>query len=254
MAKKMTWIAHARYAEDAAVNLLCFPYAGGSAAYFSPLKAEIDSRINLCPVLYPGRERNAGIPNFDTLEACAKAFVTENPQLFQKPVAFFGHCTGSLVAYEAAIAAQKQYGVNPVLFFASSAPAPSCENFFPDMQLTPEDMTRYLLDNGMIDASFAENPMFRSYFLPLMHQDLAMHLQYRPRVPYEKMHTKVHVLYGNQDPMFQDASLIAQWGAFSEGVDATEFSGGHFYLNQCQKPAGQLVTEHLLQELAGLSI
>lgn len=68
------------------------------------------------------------------------------------------------------------------------------------------------------------------------------------------MHTKVHVLYGNQDPMFQDASLIAQWGAFSEGVDATEFSGGHFYLNQCQKPVGQLVTEHLLQELAGLSI
>ena len=54
--------------------------------------------------------------------------------------------------------------------------------------------------------------------------------------------------------MFQDASLIAQWGAFSEGVDATEFSGGHFYLNQCQKPVGQLVTEHLLQELAGLSI
>ena len=82
MAKKMIWIAHARYAEDAAVNLLCFSYAGGSAAYFSPLKAEIDSRINLCPVLYPGRERNAGIPNFDTLEACAKAFVTENPQLF----------------------------------------------------------------------------------------------------------------------------------------------------------------------------
>lgn len=115
-------------------------------------------------------------------------------------------------------------------------------------------MTRYLLDNGMIDAAFAENPMFRSYFLPLMQQDLAMHLQYRPRVPYEKMHTKVHVLYGNQDPMFQDASLIAQWGAFSEGVDATEFSGGHFYLNQCQKPVGQLVTEHLLQELAGLSI
>ena len=34
----------------------------------------------------------------------------------------------------------------------------------------------------------------------------------------------------------------------------TEFSGGHFYLNQCQKPVGQLVTEHLLQELAGLSI
>ena len=94
----------------------------------------------------------------------------------------------------------------------------------------------------------------RSYFLPLMQQDLVMHLQYRPRVPYEKMHTKVHVLYGNQDPMFQDASLIAQWGAFSEGVDATEFSGGHFYLNQCQKPVGQLVTEHLLQELAGLSI
>lgn len=25
MAKKMIWIAHARYAEGAAVNLLCFP-------------------------------------------------------------------------------------------------------------------------------------------------------------------------------------------------------------------------------------
>ena len=96
MAKKMIWIAHARYAEDAAVNLLCFSYAGGSAAYFSPLKAEIDSRINLCPVLYPGRERNAGIPNFDTLEACAgicdrkSAAVSEAGGIFRALYRFAG--------------------------------------------------------------------------------------------------------------------------------------------------------------------
>ena len=69
----ITWIAHERYSSEADIDLICFPYAGGSASYFAPLKSKIDKRINVCPVLYPEREKNMKTGSFDTIEEMADA-------------------------------------------------------------------------------------------------------------------------------------------------------------------------------------
>lgn len=246
MARTITWISHERYDENAVVNLICFPYAGGSASFFTMLKEHTDPSVNICPVLYPGREKNMGIAAPDSIEELANRFVDENERLFTKPYAILGHCTGALAAYEAALAAEKKYGAPPVRFFASSAPAPSCGQFFPDLDISDEEMTAYLVENGMIDEKFASDSVFISYFLPLMRKDLGLHLKYRPAEPYRKMDTEVIVMYGSSDRLFGDKSAILRWKDFAEkGVRSFRFEGGHFYIDKCRSDAGKLISQLL---------
>ena len=149
-------------------------------------------------------------------------------------------------AYEAALAAEKKYGAPPVRFFASSAPAPSCGQFFPDLDISDEEMTAYLVENGMIDEKFASDSVFISYFLPLMRKDLGLHLKYRPAEPYRKMDTEVIVMYGSSDRLFGDKSAILRWKDFAEkGVRSFRFEGGHFYIDKCRSDAGKLISQLL---------
>lgn len=244
---EMVWIAHERYNEDADVNLICFPYAGGSATYFAPLKSKIDPAINVCPILYPGRERNLRNKKiYNTVEEMAVEFVQSCGYLFQKKFALLGHCTGSLIAYEIALVAKKLYGVSPVMFFASSAPAPSYEQFFPKRAYSDEELTKQLLDNQMIDEEFVQNKAYSTYYLPLMRSDLQMHANYEPKEPYVKMETSVKVLYGDSDSLFKNKDAINQWNNFAEhGVTSAVFPGGHFYIDSCREEVGALITNDL---------
>ncbi len=245
----ITWIAHERYSSEADIDLICFPYAGGSASYFAALKPKIDKRINVCPVLYPGREKNMKAKGFDTIEEMADTFVKERPDLFKKKFALMGHCTGSLIAYETALRAKQLYGVDPVYFIASSSPSPSSEQFFSKVECDDESMTQQLLNSKMIDESFASNDMFRSYFLPLIRKDLTMHMKYEVKEPFSKMNTPVFVMYGDEDYLFNDRKAIDGWSGHTTGkVDSRVFHGGHFYLDKNRKEAGELISELLLTE------
>ena len=247
---KLTWISHQRFNEYADYNLICFPYAGGSATYFAPLKANIDKKINVCPVLYPCREKNSKCSvNFETIEEMAEVFAYENAYLFDKNFAFLGHCTGTLVAYETALAVKRIYGKNPSAFFASSAPAPSCEQFFLKQSLSEDELTEYLLQNKMINNDFVNNPIYSSYFMPLMRNDLNMHLKYEPKIPYAKICTSVNVLYGDEDALFTNNNAINEWENFTDyGVKSSRFCGGHFYLDSCRTEVGKLINSTLIGE------
>lgn len=249
MKRDICWVAHERYDEKAELNLICFPYAGGSASFFAPFKRSIDKTINLCPVLYPGREKNAGVPNFNSIEETAQAFVDANPWLFEKRYALLGHCTGALMAYEVALAAEKDYGAAPCLFFASSAPAPCCEQFFQKDRISGEELTERMIESGMIDRDFAEGEAFSTYYLPLLQEDLKMHTKYTPQQPYSQMKTRAVVLYGDEDPLLQNPDAIHGWNRFAEyGVASVAFPGGHFYLSSCREQVGQAICHALSEE------
>ncbi len=47
------WIAHDSKREDASINLICFPFPGGSASYYANWTNCFSEDINVCPVLYP---------------------------------------------------------------------------------------------------------------------------------------------------------------------------------------------------------
>lgn len=241
------WISHERISDTGEINLICFPYAGGSSTYFAPLKAHIDRRINVLPVLYPGHEKNIRIKPFDTVEETAYAFAKDNPGLFDGRYAFLGHCTGSLFAYETALSAQQLYGTRAELLIASSSPAPSCEQFFPKKAYTDAELKEHLVQSGMIDSEFAEDEFFSSYFLPLLKKDLDMHLKYTPASPCRKTDTPVLVMYGSDDEIFRDEETINRWADFTDReVSAKRFRGGHFYIDSDREEAGKAISDALL--------
>lgn len=246
MTHNLIWMAHQRYSEAAQMNLLCFPYAGGSSTFFSPLKMKIIPQINVCPILYPGREKNIGKNGFDTIEEMASVLVKENPEFFTREYALMGHCTGALIAYEVALAAEQEYGRSPKVFFASAAPAPSCPQFFHKDKLSDGELTRQLIHNKMIDKAFAEKDVYTEYYLPLMRRDLEMHTNYSPETPFRKMKTEVKVIFGEEDSLFQDKQTVEDWNLFAEhGVQSMSFPGGHFYINECRSEVAELINQSL---------
>ena len=243
----LCWIAHERYSENASVNLICFSYVGGSATYFAPLKTKIDSRINICPVLYPGREKNIGKKGFDTVREMAQAFARENKYLFERRFALLGHCTGALIAYEVAVAVQELYNVSPDAFIASSSPAPSCKQFWPKNELLDDELTMYLLNNHMVDLDFTKNEIYTTYYLPLIRSDLQMFTRYTPSAPYARIKTSVNVLRGDSDMLFDNPDAVSAWKYFTEGgVTEDVFTGGHFYIDQHRGEVGEYITKKLI--------
>ena len=93
------WIAHYNNIENSDYNLFCFPYTGGSASYFAPWINEMPENVGIAPVLYPMRETRFTEPLMNTVEEMAAALVEDSIDLFRKPFAFYGHCSGAVIAY-----------------------------------------------------------------------------------------------------------------------------------------------------------
>ncbi|WP_264294622.1 thioesterase domain-containing protein, partial [Mediterraneibacter gnavus] len=57
----------------------------------------------------------------DSIQELVKSFVDENiTMLKERKFGFLGHCSGSIVAYEAAKYAKEAYGIEPEIMFVSS--------------------------------------------------------------------------------------------------------------------------------------
>ncbi len=247
---ELKWIAHERYTQEANINLICFPYAGGSATYFAPLKSKIDKRINVCPVLYPGREMNKDIENFATIEELAENFVKSSPNLFTKPFVLFGHCLGAIVAFETATFVNKLYGKKAELLIVSSAQAPEQKLVESNFNYTVEDLTKHLIKTKMIDKSFAKSETYKDYFLPLIIKDMKLHMKYSLNLAYQKIDTPLLVMYGNKDKLFRDSSFISKWKELTYGeVESKVFPGGRFYIDNNRTEVAEFISDKTLERI-----
>lgn len=247
------WIAHSTNRENADVNLLCFTYAGGSPSFFAPWKKLFGENINLCPVLYPGRELRKNDPMPDSVEELAYEFVSENGELFSKPYAVFGHCTGALIGYEAVLAARKLFGCEPLIFFASGCESPRYAMSemvagFRGKEPTNEEMLESLLEYELVDQNFAANQTFLDYYLPIYRVDLRILAAYKKESD-ELMDCPIFTLHGNKDRMV-NSQKIASWKYYTRGeLTDKVYEGKHFYVNDYKKEVCSIVSEKIESEM-----
>ena len=96
------WIAH-ESDKGEGKTLFCFPHAGGTAAFFAEWGGHIEGTAVL-PVQFPMREKRIREPMPDSIRELVKGFVDDCIDILrERPFAFLGHCSGSIVAYEAAV-------------------------------------------------------------------------------------------------------------------------------------------------------
>ncbi|MET8008526.1 alpha/beta fold hydrolase [Streptomyces sp. NPDC005271] len=241
------WIRRYQEAPDSEIQLLCFPYAGGSASYFLPLSKALTPSVEVRAVQYPGRQDRYREPCVEHLHTLADAVVQalrEIDGLFDKPLALFGHSMGATLAYEVALRLEKGLGVTPAVLFASGRRGPSTHRD-ENVRLRDDDgLVRELrLLDGTNGAVFQDEELLRMA-LPAIRGDYSAIETYRC-VPGERVSCPITVLTGDADPKTTIDEARA-WQEHTTGAfELQVFPGGHFFLNDQVPVVVKTVAERL---------
>lgn len=230
------WVRHGTSCRDAKMNLLCFPYAGGSSGIFAGWAGEFREEINLCPVLYPGRDirMDEAVPG--DIERAAREFVEDNRQLFEMPFAVLGYCAGGLYAYESILCIRELYGKTPEFFVPISFATPSFRMKLNEICATTDDreLIRYLVENALVDEETSKNKDFLEYYLPIIRGDLHAVENYRYGKK-EKLECEIYAFFGRDDSMFASDDK-SSWNSYTEDACVIEdLRGGHYCLEENRK-------------------
>ncbi|MFB8751070.1 thioesterase II family protein [Streptomyces parvulus] len=238
------WLRRYRPADAAAVRLVCFPHAGGSASAYLRLAAALaPSGVEVLAVQYPGRQDRRGEPFIDTVDELVEAVLPEVRQWTRGPFALFGHSLGATLAFETARRLTDS-GRPPAHLFLSGRRAP----------VVPRSDTVHLLDDRSLiervtrlqgtDPTLLQDEELLRMVLPAIRNDYAMAGAYRYR-PGPPLPVPATVLTGDADPNVtpEDAR---RWSEVVAGpCELNVLPGGHFFLNDHTAGICSLIEEAL---------
>ena len=223
------WLYPVQHSDDPAVRLICFPHAGGSAAFYHEWRGALPPDIAIYAVQYPGRANRLSEPMIDDAHRLATEVVPVLRPLADRPLALFGHSMGSLIAYEVAVTLQEQ-GVRIAALFISGRSAPHVPSDRPSLLHDDDNvLVANLARLGGTDAEALSDPELRELALPYVRNDLRLARDYRHR-ECPALECPVTALVGDADNEVS-LSTVRRWADLtSEDFTMRVLPGGHFYL------------------------
>ncbi|MFF7282309.1 thioesterase II family protein [Streptomyces griseorubiginosus] len=216
---------------DSELRLVCFPHAGGSAAYFRPLAQSLAPRVETLCVQYPGRQERRHEPLLDSVSALADAAFAALRHELDGPFAFFGHSLGAVVAFEVARRFERLTPEGPVRLFASARRAPSVVRDERVHLLDDAGLVAELNALGGTASAVLADPELRALVLPIVRADYRAVETYVPEPVGARLTCPVSVLVGAADPVAPLSEARAWEAHTTRGADVRLFDGGHFYLD-----------------------
>ena len=226
------WIVKLRPNPRAALRLVCFPYAGGTASAFRTWPDGLPGDVEVLAIQPPGRETRSRERPFDQLAPLVTALVDAIAAQLTGPFAIYGHSLGSLIAFEFARELRRRGLGAPLHLFASGRRAPQIPDRDPGHELPDREFWDWLRRfGGMPDALFQE-PELMAYFLPLLRADVAVN-----RSPIEDeapLSCPITAMGGLADPRVTIEALDAWRVQTTAAFDRELFAGGHFYIQSAR--------------------
>ncbi|MFE9429328.1 thioesterase II family protein [Kitasatospora sp. NPDC006697] len=211
-------------------RLVCFPHAGGSATFFRPLAQQLAS-VTTAGVQYPGRQDRLAEPCLGDIPALADAVFEALRPWTDRPLVFFGHSMGAVVAFEVARRFRQdgEAGV-PLALFVSGRRAPSVHR---------EEHVHKRDDQGLIAEirklsgtanSLLDDEEVLRMILPATRADYRAIETHRHR-PGHPLRCPIVALTGDADPRVT-VDETRPWAEQTTGsFDLRVLPGGHFYLS-----------------------
>lgn len=232
-------------------RLVCFPHAGGSATFFYPLSRALDGAAEVIAVQYPGRQDRLAEPPLTSIAALADAVAARLASWDDRPMAFFGHSMGSVVAFEVTRRLEAvPGGPVPLMLFPSARPAPSRVrpggvNYGDDAAVI-RSITRL----GGTDPRLLSDPGLLEMILPATRADYQAIETYRCQ-PGATVGVPLRVTIGDDDPAVTEAEAHA-WHEHTTGhFDLAVLPGGHFYLTDQLEVVAERIRSGLLAVTTG---
>jgi surfactin synthase thioesterase subunit len=226
-------------------NLICLPYAGGSASSYFALSAHLSGAVAVMAVQYPGRQDRYVEPAVVAMDDLVDGLVEAVRPVADRPYALFGHSMGALVAYELALRLERDGAPAPLRLFASGRRSPSRLRSNDEQHRKPEaDLVRYVLSLGGIAPEVLRDPDLRAMVLPVLRADLALVERYRAE-PGSRVACPITVLVGDRDPVVDRDEALAWQEHTRAGCELMTFAGGHFYLRHHLSELARTVHDRL---------
>jgi surfactin synthase thioesterase subunit len=227
------------------VRLVCFPHAGGSAAYYRFIAEHVGHLAQVLGVQYPGRLDRFTEPCVDDLDLLADSIYPALSGLPPMPTAYFGHSMGAVLAFEVARRLERAGGELTHLFL-SGRRAPSRPKRDTDVDaLTDTEVVAMLERLGGTSSQVLAIPEMLDALMPSIRADYRALWRYRSD-PSATVTAPVTALVGDADPVVT-VSEVGSWSSHTGGrFDLKVFPGGHFYLSAMP----EAVTGTILAELS----
>jgi len=241
----------------AALRVLFFHHAGGSAMSYLPLARDLPATCEPLMFELPGRGlRHAEAPAAD-YPAAVDALSEDVAAAIDRPTVLFGHSLGAIIAHGlvCALPPDKQALVRAVVVSAFTAPHHAARAAThpeePFVVRSREDLLGELAGRGGCDPELFAEPDLVALAVDLLGADLHLADTYvEPPPPVGDI--DYHVWHGRDDA-YVDEDTLADWGRSTPKPPAArDFRGGHFYLDST--PEVRVALRELLESVRSIEM
>ncbi|KOX50641.1 thioesterase II family protein [Streptomyces sp. NRRL F-6492] len=228
------WIRNFHPAPDAAVRLVCFPHAGGSASFYFPVSRALAPGADVFVAQYPGRQDRRTEPVVTDIGELADRIADDlAARADDRPIVLFGHSMGALVAFEVAHRLRAR-GAGPASLVVSGRRAPHLYRDDAVHRRSDDGLVAELKDLSGTDAGLLGDDEILRMILPAIRGDYRAVETYRLADGTAPLDCPVLALVGDSDPRV-DVDEVRGWERHTTADFALAvLPGGHFYLVQEQ--------------------
>ncbi len=228
-------------------SLVCFPWAGGGASAYRRIATHMPEAVEFMAVQYPGREDRFDEDRLVRMDSLVKHLVADILPIFSRPLIFFGHSMGALVAYEVAQALKHRTGREPRMLIVSGSGSPDNEGSYERCpgDADEEDLIANMQQLGGTPPEILANRNMVRAILPVLRADYEILDNYVPSAA-GPLSCPMIACAGDEDPSVSPASLQA-WRHCSSGPYQEHwFAGDHFYLSVKSQELARTLLEWII--------
>jgi medium-chain acyl-[acyl-carrier-protein] hydrolase len=258
-----SWFYYPEPRKDPTLRLFCFPPAAGLSSFFSTWPKYLPASIEVCVLELSNREQRLEKGACTELLALCVALGEALRNQLDRPFAFFGHCLGSLLAFETARFLHTSCAPLPTQLLLSGFPAPQAlerliHKLTQWLQLSDSELVAAILPPGNeVARVILQDTESMQIIAPLLRRDLTILTDYQPG-PGEKLLCPFS-LFGGWKDHFVDSQELAAWQYQTTGECSVHMSSGDHLFPQFEKAAflqvlaNELFKSGIFQEKGSLS-
>jgi medium-chain acyl-[acyl-carrier-protein] hydrolase len=213
-----------------ALRLLCFHHAGSGASLFRNWRLPGDLSAEVWAIQLPGREERRTEEPVRRMEPLVAMLADELRPLLDRPVAFFGHSMGALIAFELARSLRRAGRALPARLFISAYRSPELPARHEEVSTLPDPEFFARLDRVAGGSpSTIRDPELMELLAPLIRADfeLCERYRYREEAPLPVPFT----CFAATDDAEVDPADVAGWPRHSSrSCRHRVYPGGHFFV------------------------